>query len=77
MKKQTLRPLGSITADLEPLILEMVDGHELQVGEILNLIHGYLQIHCPGAFEVYEADGSSPILFYGSLEALNAKVNKK
>lgn len=63
MKK--IRPLGTITTELEPLLLEMTEVHQLQVGEVLNLIHGYLQIHCPGAFEVYEADGSSPTFFYG------------
>ena len=62
MKK--LRPLGQITEDLEPLILEMVDKHHLQFGEILNLIHGYLVIHCPHAQEEYK-DGSSPTFYYG------------
>jgi hypothetical protein len=64
-----LRRMGDVTADLEPLLLEMVD-HGLQHGEILNLVRGYLEVHCPGAREVYEEDGSSPIFFYGPKEAL-------
>ena len=59
-----IRPLGKITSDLEPLILEMVEDHDMQWGEILSLIHGYLLIHCPGAQEEYK-DGSNPIFYYG------------
>lgn len=62
----SLRPLGKITSDLEPLLLEMACDHELQHGEILNIIRGYLEIHCPDAKEVYE-DGTSPTFFYGVL----------
>lgn len=61
----TVRPLGDITGELEPLLLEMVESHELQVGEILNLIYGYLRVHTPGAFEVYE-DNSNPVFYYGT-----------
>lgn len=50
--------------DLEPLILEMVEVHDLQHGDVLNLIRGYLEIHCPGAKEEYE-DGSEIIFYYG------------
>lgn len=60
-----LRPLGSITDDLEPLLCEMVDKHFMQKGEILALINCYLDIHRPNCAEVYE-DGSNPIYFYGS-----------
>lgn len=63
MKRRKLRPLGAVTADLEPLLLEMVD-HELQHGEILNLVRGYLEIHCPGAREQYD-EGGSPEFYYG------------
>jgi hypothetical protein len=62
-KRKRVRPLGRVTADLEPLLLEMVD-HDLQHGEILNLIRGYLEIHCPGAREEY-TDGGSPEFYYG------------
>lgn len=65
-----LRPLGQITGDMEPLLQEMVYGHEMQVGEILALVHGYLQVHCPGAFEEYEDGTGSPVLYYGPKEGL-------
>ncbi len=58
-----LRPLGKVTAAMEPLLLEMVD-HELQHGEILNLVRGWLEIHAPGAREQYDEDGS-PEFYYG------------
>jgi len=61
-----MRPLGKITEEMEPLILEMVEEHEMQVHEILGIIYLYLQVHCPGAFETYDADGSSPVLMYGA-----------
>ena len=60
-----LRPLGDITGDLEPLILEMVEQHDMQFGEILNLVYGYLSVHCPGAREEYES-GGSPTFYYGA-----------
>lgn len=59
-----LRPLGSVTQDIEPLLEEMVDGHELQVSEILHLVWSWLVIHRPDSVEEYIEDGSSPI-FYG------------
>lgn len=65
MKK--LRPLGEITADLEPLLLEMAIDHDLQHGEILNLIRGYLEIHVPDQREEYE-DNTVPIFYYGHRE---------
>lgn len=64
MKKPKLRPIGEITSDLEPLILELVEGHDLQWGEILSLMHGYLQVHCPGAREEYD-EGGHPEFYYG------------
>ena len=59
-----MRRLGDITSDLEPLILEMVDDHDLQWGEVLAIIYGYLEVHCPGAREEY-LDGTSPRYTYG------------
>lgn len=61
------RKLGDITLDMEPLLQEMVYEHELQVGEILNLVHGYLQIHCPEAREEYD-EGGHPVFYYGPEE---------
>ena len=63
-KKKSIRPLGQVTLDLEPLILEMAIDHELQHGEILNLIRGYLEIHCPTSKEEY-MDGTHPEFYYG------------
>ena len=65
-----LRPLGEITGDLEPLILEMTDQHEMQVGEILALVYGYLQVHCPHAFEEYTDGSGKPVFYYGPKEGL-------
>jgi len=62
--KKTLRPMGKITDQLEPLLLEMVEEHDMQMGEILNIIRGYLEIHAPSCVEIYE-DESSPIFYYG------------
>jgi len=64
MSKKKLRPLGDITLDMEPLIQEMVTGHEMQWGEVLALVHAYLMIHCPDAREEY-SDGGHPEYFYG------------
>lgn len=59
-----IRRLGDILLDMEPLILEMVDGHDLQHGDILNLVRGYLEVHCPNAKEEYE-EGGHPEFYYG------------
>ena len=64
MKKPS-RAFGDILLDLEILLDEMIDDHDVQFGDILNLIYGHLVIHRPDAREVYEDDGSSPILSYG------------
>lgn len=63
MKKQR-RPLGHILLDMEKLILEMTDDHDLQWGDILNLVRGYLEVHCPNAQEEYTA-GGNPEFYYG------------
>ena len=62
MKKIKLRRLGDIMLDLEPLLEEMVIGHDLQRHEVMNLIHGYVQMHFKDSLEEYE-DGSE-IEFY-------------
>lgn len=63
MKK--IRPMGQITEDLEPLILEMIEQHELQWHEILAIIHGYLMVHCPQGQEQY-TEGGNPKYYYGA-----------
>lgn len=62
--KTKLRPLGHITSELEPLLLEMMEEHELQLHEVLGMIFLWAQVHMPGSIEVYE-DGTNPILKYG------------
>jgi hypothetical protein len=58
------RGLGLVLLDMEPLILECVNEHELQWGDVLNLIYGYLEIHCPDSREDY-VDGSRTQFYYG------------
>ena len=61
------RKLGDILLDLEKILDEMVDSHELQFGDILFLVFGHLLIHRPDAREVY-LDNSHPELYYGPKE---------
>lgn len=63
-----MRPLGEILLDMETLLDEMIDEHQLQCGDILNLVHGHLQIHRQDAMEVYEEDDSSPVFSYRNKE---------
>lgn len=72
MENKQIRALGDVTCDLEPLLLEMVTDHDLQHGEILNIIRGYLEIHCMASKEQY-TDGTQPIFFYGHQEAFNER----
>lgn len=65
MKDVILRPLGDITGDLEPLMIEMAEQHNLQWGEILALVHSYLTVHLPDNQELYE-DDTRPVYFYGA-----------
>ncbi len=60
-----MRGMGVILGELEPLLMEMVEDHELQWGDVLSLVHGYLQVHLPGGQEEYEEDGTNPIFYYG------------
>jgi len=69
-----MRQVGDITLDMEPLLLEMAE-QGLQWGEILSLIHAYLMIHCPDSQEVYTADGSSPIFYYGPKKMLPSRLS--
>ncbi len=62
--KKKLRPAGEVLLDLEPLVLELVCDHDLQWGDVLHLVYGYLQVHCPGAREQYD-EGGTPEFFYG------------
>jgi hypothetical protein len=65
-----LRPLGHTLLDLEKLLLEMAVDHDLQWGDILNLVRGYLEVHCPNSQEEYD-DGDSPEFYYGPRQVKN------
>jgi hypothetical protein len=75
MKKKKLRPLGHTLLDLEKILLEMAVDHDLQWGDILNLVRGYLEVHCPEAQEQYVA-GGSPEFYYGPQKTIK-KDNKE
>lgn len=57
------RALGAVLLDLERVLEEMVDAHELQWGDVVWLVWGWLMVHRPDARERYR-DGSSPELRY-------------
>lgn len=59
------RPLGQVLLDLEKVLEEMVDNHELQWSDVLFLVYGWLQVHRPSAQEKYTSDNSSPVFKYG------------
>lgn len=64
MSKKKLRPLGHTLLDMEKLILEMCIDHDLQWGDVLNLVRGYMEVHVPGAQEQY-TKGGNPEFYYG------------
>ena len=61
--------LGDRLLELEEVIDKMIDENDLQWGDVLNLVHGHLQVHRPDAQEDYVA-GGSPVFFYGPKEHL-------
>lgn len=65
-----MRPLGDILLDMEPLILEAMEDHDLQHGDMLGIIYTYLMVHYPGGREEYE-DGSRPEFYYGPRKEVN------
>ena len=65
VKTEQLRPLGDITLDMEKLLVEMTDQHELQWGEVLSLVYSWLSVHAPQAREEYTDGSGSPIFQYG------------
>lgn len=69
MKKEKLRRTGDILLDLEPLLLELLVDHDMQWGDVLSLVHGYMMIHAPHAREEY-VEGGNPVFFYGPKEGL-------
>jgi hypothetical protein len=67
MKKSRLRPAGDVLLDIEPYLIELTDTHDLQHGEIMNLVYGWLMIHRPSNREAY-TDGTFPEFRYGPRE---------
>lgn len=61
------RKLGAVLLDLEAILDEMIDNHDLQFGDILGLVHAHLMVHRPDAQEEY-TDGGHPVFFYGANE---------
>jgi hypothetical protein len=64
-KKRELRPMGVITANMETLLEEMTNDHDLQWGEVLSLVHAWLTIHAPQAQEQYYENNEVPVFYYG------------
>lgn len=62
-----MRTCGDILLELEVLLDELIDKHQLQWGDIISLVFSQLTIHRPDAQEKY-LDNSSPILYYGPKE---------
>lgn len=50
-KKPKIRACGAVTCDMEPLLEELVDDHELQAHEIVGLIFNWIAVHRPDAIE--------------------------
>lgn len=67
MKKT--RPLGQVLLELEVVMEELVEVHELQMGDILNLVRGHLEIHHPECVEEY-ISGGKPVMYYGPAEGI-------
>lgn len=42
-KQLKIRPLGDILLEIEPLLLEAVDGHNLQHGDMYGLLRQYMK----------------------------------
>lgn len=74
-ERKYIRPLGDITGDLEVLLLEMVEDHDLQLGEILALVKGWTEIHAPDAIEQY-VDDTTPIYLYGHADYIKDMASK-
>ena len=66
------RKFGDILLDLEVILDEMVDSHDAQWGDVLNLVYGHLVIHRPDAREEY-IEGGHPEFYYGPKKHLIRK----
>jgi len=68
-----IQPLGDIMHELEAVITKMVNQHDLQKGEILNLVNGYMDVHFPKSKEVYVDGSGSPVFYYGPRKGLKSE----
>lgn len=68
-----MRPVGRILLELEPLLEELIDDHDVQKGDVLALVATWIDVHRAGAIERYVDDGSMPVLFYGSQDDLKKR----
>ncbi|HEY5688560.1 MAG TPA: hypothetical protein VIS27_09680 [Yeosuana sp.] len=59
------KTIGKLMLEMEVLLDEMIDQHELQCGDIMNLVYGHLVSHRPDAFEEYVDEGTVPKFYYG------------
>jgi hypothetical protein len=62
--KKNKRKFGDILLDLEEVLDEMIDDHDVQWSDILSLIHSHLVVHRPDAQEEY-TEGGNPVFYYG------------
>lgn len=70
-----LRPFGQLTDDLEDLLGEAAQQHDLQAGEIIHWVYNYLMVHYPDSIEKY-VDNTIPIMYYGHIDGLPKGENK-
>lgn len=59
-----MRPIGEIYCDLEVLLDEMIDDHQVQMGDVLHWVHGHLQFHRPDCIEQMVNKRYMPVFSY-------------
>lgn len=64
-----LRKVGDIMMDMEKLLIELHEDHDMQHYEVLYLVNGYQKVHFPEQIETY-LDNTNPVLY-------GPKLNKK
>jgi hypothetical protein len=68
--KKKLRRVGDIMLDMEKLLFELHIDHDMQHGEVLNLVYGWQKVHVPNQVETYTIDKTHPIMYYGPVEGI-------
>ena len=74
--KKKIRPLGDVLLDMEPLLFEIVEQHDIQRGDLLALISVWVETHFPGAIEQYEVDDSEAVWLYGHKDDVKRRASK-